>query len=234
MRIEVLPEAEEVARRAASVVAAQARRAAAERGRFCLALSGGTTPWRMLRILAGETLPWESVHLFQVDERVAPDGDPDRNWTHIREALVDRVTIPGSNLHPMPVGAQDLEVGASSYARELELVTGRPAVLDLVHLGLGADGHTASLVPGDPVLGLSSADVGLSRPYGGHVRMTLTYPALDRARLLVWVVTGAEKARALASLRASDPSVPAGRVRSEGALVLADADAAAQPGPTRP
>jgi len=230
MRIEVLPDAEGVARRAAALLGEKVREAARERGRASLAVSGGTTPWRMLRLLAGEELPWESLHLFQVDERVAPDGDPERNWTHLREALLDRLDLPPANLHPMPVAAADLAAGAASYARQLALVAGSPPALDVVHLGLGADGHTASLVPGDPVLEVLDADVALSAPYAGRVRMTLTYPTLDRARSVLWVVTGAEKALALARLEAGDRSVPAGRVRAERALVLADAAAAGKLG----
>jgi 6-phosphogluconolactonase len=226
MRIDVLPSAEEVAVGAARWLAARARASVRDRGRFSLAVSGGRTPWRMLHLLASEEVPWGNVHLFQVDERVAPDGDPDRNWTHIQRALLDHVKIPPANLHPMPVEAGDLAAAALSYAGELASVAGAPPVLDAVHLGLGTDGHTASLVPGDPVLDVAHADVALAGAYGGRVRMTLTFPALDRARDVLWVVTGADKASALARLEAGDRSIPAGRIRSDGAVVLADAPAA--------
>ncbi len=231
MRIEVLPDSGAVARRAAEVVAADARAAVEARGRFALAVSGGRTPWQMLRVLACEDVPWGKVHLFQVDERVAPAGDPDRNLTHIRESLAGSTHLPPGNLHPMPVEEKDLAAAAARYAREIEAVAGGPAVLDVVHLGLGPDGHTASLVPGDPVLDVVGADVALTGTYLGRVRMTLTYPALDRARAVLWVVTGADKAAVLYRLLAGDRSIPAGRVRPGQALILADRAAAADLSP---
>ena len=226
LEMEVLPDEGAVALRAARVIAAEARAAVAARGRFALAVSGGRTPWRMVRALAEEEVPWSRVHLFQVDERVAPVADPDRNLTHLRENLLARVALPPAQFHPMPVEQADLAAAASAYARDLEAVAGSPPVLDVVHLGLGADGHTASLLPGDPALEVADADVALAGPYQGRRRMTLTYPVLDRARLVLWVVTGGEKAGALALLRAGDRSVPAGRVRAVRVLLVADAAAA--------
>ena len=227
MKLEILPDAEGAARRAAEIVAEEMRAAVAERGRFVLAVSGGSTPGRMLRELSAEPgLPWQEVHLFQVDERVAPAGHPDRNLTQLRESLLVRVPLPPEQVHPMPVEDTDLEAAAARYAGELDAAAGAPPVVDLVHLGLGDDGHTASLVPGDPVLEVTGADVALTRPYAGRRRMTLTFPALDRARLLLWLLTGAAKAPTLRRLRAGDPSIPAGRVRRDAALVLADAAAA--------
>jgi 6-phosphogluconolactonase len=226
MRLEVLPDPEAVACRAARVVAAAARDAVGARGRFLLATSGGATPWRMLRLLAEEDVPWAGVHLFQVDERVAPAGHPDRNLTHLTASLLDHAPLPAAQVHAMPVEEADLASAAARYAAELHAVGGTPAVLDLVHLGLGADGHTASLVPGDPALEVAGADVAVTGAYRGRRRMTLTYPALDRARLVLWVVTGAEKGEALARLRRGDRAIPAGRVRSDRAVVLADAAAA--------
>lgn len=225
MRIEVLPDADAVARRAAEWIADASRAAIAARGRFVLAVSGGRTPWEMLRALAGEAVAWDAVHLFQADERAAPDGHADRNLTHVRESLRG-VALPPANLHAMPVGSDDLADAASRYERELESVAGVPPVLDVVHLGLGTDGHTASLVPGDPALDETRADVAVTGSYAGRVRMTLTYPVLGRARAVLWVVTGAEKAPMLARLVAGDRSIPAGRVRSDRATVLADAAAA--------
>jgi 6-phosphogluconolactonase len=227
MKVEVLPDAVAVAKRAARVIAAAARDAVAERGRFALAVSGGQTPWLMLRILAAEQVPWESVHVFQVDERVAPPGHPDRNLTHLCESLVAHAAVDSSRRHPMPVEEADLAAAAARYAAELTSVAGSPPEIDLVHLGLGPDGHTASLVPGDPVLRISDSDVALTGQYQGRRRMTLTYPALDRARQLLWVVTGSDKAAALPRLVSGDPSIPAGRVRADRALLLADTAAAA-------
>ena len=227
MNLEVLTDAAAVARRAARLVAAEARAAVAARGRFNMAVSGGHTPWVMLRALAGEALPWEHVHVLQVDERVAPAGHPDRNLTHLCESL-KQAPLRLEQLHSMPVEEKDLAAGAASYARVLQELAGVPSALDLAHLGLGPDGHTASLVPGDPALAISDTDVAVTGIYQGRRRMTLTYPVLNRARRILWVVTGAEKADMLLRLRAGDESIPAGRVRREQALVLADQAAAGQ------
>ncbi len=228
MKVEVLPDATAVAARAARLVAAEARGAVAARGRFVLAVSGGRTPWQMLRALAGEDVPWQAVDLFQVDERVAPAGHPDRNLRHLLETPIAAVRPP-PRLHAMPVEDRDLPAAAARYARDLEAAAGSPPELDLVHLGLGADGHTASLVSGDPVLQVADADVAITGAYQGRLRMTLTFPALDRARSILWVVTGGDKAAMLARLRQGDRSIPAGRVRADRAVLLADAAAAACP-----
>jgi 6-phosphogluconolactonase len=221
-----LANAAAVAAEAAKVIAWEGRAAVAERGRFTLAVSGGRTPWRMLRALAREKVPWQSVYVAQVDERVAPAGHPDRNLTHLRDSLLKRVPLPPEQVCAMPVNSRDLKAAAVRYARMLQEIAGSPPVFDLVHLGLGADGHTASLVPGDPVLNIADADVGLARRYLGRRRMTLTYPALDRARRILWVVTGADKADMLARLCDGDATIPARRVRRDHALVLADRPAA--------
>jgi 6-phosphogluconolactonase len=233
MQIEVLDDAATVADAAATLVAEAARLAVAARGRFVVALSGGETPWAMLRALARLDVPWEAVHVLQVDERVAPPGDPDRNLTHLRETLLALAPLGPGRIHAMPVDAPDLEAAAAAYAAAMREVAGTPAVLDLVHLGLGADGHTASLVPGDPVLAITDADVALAGPYLGWRRMTMTYPPINRARRILWLVTGAGKAAALARLSAGDPTIPAGRVRQDRALVLADRGAAG-PSPSAP
>jgi 6-phosphogluconolactonase len=221
---EALPDAEAVARRAASVIAEAARAAVRERGRFVLATSGGATPWRMLRLLADEDVPWRGVHLLQVDERAAPEGHPDRNLTHLRESLLERLPDTLASFDPMPVDDPDLESAASSYARTLRSVAGEPPVLDLVHLGLGSDGHTASLVAGDAALS-ATTDVAATGPYQGRRRLTLTLPVLYRARRIVWVVTGAEKAAALEDLLRGDDAIPAARVRRDRALLIADSQA---------
>jgi 6-phosphogluconolactonase len=227
MKLEVLPDPESVARRGAGLIAAEAREIVSVRGRFSVAVSGGTTPWQMLRALADEEVPWGGVHVLQVDERVAPDGDPDRNLTHLRESLLERDLLPPEQLHAMPVGDADLEAAAARYARTLEEVAGAPPVLDLVHLGLGPDGHTASLVPGDAVLEVRDVDVALTgQLYQGRRRMTVTYPLLDRARRLLWLVTGSSKVEMLKRLCDGDASIPAGRVAQGNAVVLADRAAA--------
>lgn len=226
MRIEVLPDEGSVARAAARWLAAEARSAVAARGRFTFAVSGGHTPWRMLRALAAEEVPWDAVHLFQVDERVAPAGAPDRNLTHIEESLLSRVTLPSGNVHAMPVEQADLASAAEAYRHDLAAATGGSQALDLVHLGLGRDGHTASLFPGDRDPERSGADVVVTGPYAGWRRMTLTHAAIDRARLILWLVTGAEKAPMLARLDAGDVTIPAGRVDAANAIAFADTAAA--------
>jgi 6-phosphogluconolactonase len=200
------------------VVAERGRAAVAERGRFALALSGGETPWAMVAALAAEEMPWAETWLYQVDERAVPDGDPARNLTRLLEALPARP----AGIVAMPVTG-DLLQGAADYEALL------PAALDLVHLGLGDDGHTASLVPGDPVLGVSDRAVGVTGVYRGHRRMTLTYPTLAAAAEALWLVTGAGKRRALAALLRRDPTVPAGRVHTPKQLVIADTAAAGRP-----
>jgi 6-phosphogluconolactonase len=222
MDLKLLDDSDSVAQRAATTIAADARVAVAARRRFTLAVSGGHTPWIMLRELAKEDIPWANVHLYQVDERVAPDGDPDRNLTHIRESLLQHAPLRPGQIHAMPVEAADLESAASQYAKSLQEIVGSPAVLDLVHLGLGPDGHTASLVPGDAVLDVTGADVALTGVYQGRRRMTLTYPAINRARRILWVVTGSEKTQALQRLLDGDITIPAGRVQREQAVLLAD------------
>jgi 6-phosphogluconolactonase len=225
MTIEVFADAEAVAARAAAIIAQNARVAVAARGRFTMAVSGGHTPWIMLRALANEEVPWASIHLFQVDERVAPAGDPDRNLTHLHESLLSHAPISRDQIHAMPVEMPDLEAGAAEYNQTLRHVAGVPPVLDLAHLGLGPDGHTASLVPGDPVLQITDSDVGLTGVYMGRRRMTLTYPMLNRSRKILWLITGSEKVEMLPRLQAGDVSIPAGRISREQAFVLADRSA---------
>lgn len=226
MKIEILADVDAVANKAAEIIAAAARTAVAARGRFVVAVSGGRTPWLMLRALAGEDVPWQAVHVAQVDERVAPAGHPDRNLTHLYESLLEHAPLRREQIYAMPVEAAELAGAAERYTEILQNIAGSPPVLDLVHLGLGADGHTASLVPGDPVLNVTDSDVALTSVYQGRRRMTLTYPILNRSRRIVWVVTGSDKVDALAQLRDADRSIPAGRIQRENAVILADRAAA--------
>jgi 6-phosphogluconolactonase len=236
VKIEVLADADAVARAGAAFTAGEARAAVAARGRFIVAVSGGRTPWTMLRVLADQDVPWRHVHVVQVDERVAPAGHPDRNLTHLRESLLAHCPLRPEQVHAMPVESAELALAGGQYAATLQQIAGTPAVLDLAHLGLGPDGHTASLVPGDPVLDVTDADVALTGFYQERRRMTLTYPVLDRSRRIVWLVTGREKAEMLARLSRADRSIPAGRISQHQALVLADREAAArlEPAPPRP
>ncbi len=222
MQIEILPDADAVAKRAASLIAADAREAAAARGRFGIAVSGGHAPWIMLRELANEDVPWDKMQIFQIDERVAPAGDPDRNLTHLRASLLEHAPLRIDQIHAMPVELPELEGAAAQYEQTLQEFCGVPAVLDLAHLGMGPDGHTASLVPGDPVLNVVDHDVALTGVYMGRRRMTLTYPILNRSRKILWLITGADKVEALGKFRAGDTSIPAGRIAKENALLLAE------------
>jgi len=231
LKFEVLADADAVARKGAALIAAEARAAVSTRGRFVMAVSGGHTPWLMLGALAGENVPWQHVFVVQVDERVAPAGHPDRNLTHLRESLLEHAPLPPERIFAMPVEMADLQTAAANYAVTLQDLAGSPPVLDLVHLGLGPDGHTASLVPGDPVLDVTDAEVAVTGVYQGRRRLTLTFPIINRARRILWLVTGSEKVAMLERLRAGDASIPAGRVRRDQAVILADRAAAGPRGP---
>src|SRR5216684_196291 len=130
VKIEVHADDDAAARKAAVIIAAEARAAVPARGRFIMAVSGGRTPWLMLRALADEQLPWENVHVVQVDERAAPAVDPDRNLAHLRESLLDRAPLRPDHIHAMPVETPDLDRAAQQYAVTLQDVAGSPPVLD--------------------------------------------------------------------------------------------------------
>jgi 6-phosphogluconolactonase len=226
MKIEALADADAVAKRAASIIAEDARAAIAARGRFVMAVSGGHTPWLMLRLLAEEEILWRDMWIAQVDERAAPQGHQDRNLTHLYETLLESAPIDPNHILAMPVDDADLEAAANRYGQRLTEIAGSPPILDLAHLGLGPDGHTASLVPEDPVLDITDKDVAITGVYQGRCRMTLTYPILNHSRRILWLVTGKEKAAMLPRLLRGDPSIPAGRVTGANALALVDAAAA--------
>jgi len=226
MEYEIFADEPAVANAAAKLIVAEARAAVAARGRFLMAVSGGKTPWAMLKNLAAENLPWAVVHIFQVDERLAPDGDPDRNLTHLHASLLGNAPIPPENIHAMPVASADPAHGARDYEETLVRWAGKPPVLDLIHLGLGADGHTASLVPDDPALGCHDRDVALTGVYQNRRRMTLTFPVINRSRRILWLATGAGKIPMVARLLAMDSTIPAGRVAQENAVLFTDTDAA--------
>jgi 6-phosphogluconolactonase len=219
IELEVAGDEKAASRRAAELIAAAGAEAVAERNHFTLAMSGGRSPWAMLAILGDlEGMPWEQTELFQVDERVASPGSPDRNLTHM---VLGLSMAHQATLRPMPVTQRDLDAAAGEYEASL------PDPLDLVHLGLGPDGHTASLVPDDPVLAVADRRVALTgTEYQGHRRMTITYPTLSQARQILWLVTGSDKRDPLQKLLAGDESVPAGRVRNGNAIVVADEAAA--------
>lgn len=204
MRVELLGDPERAAARAAAFIAQEVRAAVAFRGYCVFAVSGGQTPSLMLRALAREAVPWEGVHVVQVDECIAPAGHPDRNLTHLRKTFLDHVPIPPEQLQAMPVEASDLVAATSCFARKLRKIAGSPPVLDLVHLGLGADGYSASLVPEDPALDSADLDVTLTGVYQKRRRMTLTYPTINRSRRILWLLTGSKKVPMLPRLRAAD------------------------------
>lgn len=228
MRLRTATDPQSAARVAAEEIAVLCRHAVRERGRALLAFSGGATPWLMLRALRALDLPWDRTWVTQVDERIAPHGDERRNLSRLAEILVNEGPLPAAQLLAMPVEGDDLEAAAADYQRLLERHGGRPMCIDLVQLGLGTDGHTASLVPGDPVLAVADRDVALSGEYQGLRRMTLTLPALDRARQRLWLVTGLGKAEPLRDLLASTGDAPAARVARNDTVVVADDDALAR------
>ncbi|HEY8083397.1 MAG TPA: 6-phosphogluconolactonase [Solirubrobacterales bacterium] len=219
--LEVFAEPNVASQRGAELIVTAGREAVEARGEFSLGLSGGKTPWRMIALLGDmEGMPWEQTQIFQVDERIAPPGDEARNLTH----LISMLSIAHqAAVRPMPVTSRDLDAAAIDYESQL------PDRLDLVHLGLGPDGHTASLVPEDPVLEVTNRNVALTEgEYQGHRRMTFTYPALEAARKILWFVIGEQPRESLAKLRAGDPSIPAGRVENDDMVIVADEAAAGE------
>jgi 6-phosphogluconolactonase len=227
MIIETFEDADAVAERTAEIIAAAAREGIGRHGRAVLAFSGGSTPAAMLRRLGTLDVKWNATHVVQVDERVAPDGHSDRNWTMITNNLLAGADIPQALLHPMPVTDDDLQVAADRYERLLTTVSGVPPIADVVHLGIGADGHTASLVPDDPVLKVRGRWIALAGPYQGRRRMTFTYPTINAGRLVVWQVSDGDKAAALREAL-QGKRVPASKVRRRDVHVVATHAAAAQ------
>ena len=218
--IVVCDDAEQVASRAAEIICDAAQRSVRKTESFRFAFSGGSTPWRMFELLTTMAMPWHFTQLYQVDERIAPDGDPDRNLTQLLRCL-EGISVA---INAMPVTSTNLDMAAATYASQL------PTAFDLVHLGLGVDGHTASLVPGDPLLDETRALVGITGTYQGHRRMSLTFPVLDAADQVLWLVTGAEKSPALEKLRAGDTTIPAGRVHARRTLLIVDKAALGEQG----
>jgi 6-phosphogluconolactonase len=222
MKTELFPTADQVAAGAAAYLEQEIRDALTHQKSFSLAISGGRTPWEMLKILSKADLPWKRVNLFQVDERVAPDGHADRNLTQLFQAIAGTPMVTQLRIFPMPVLAEDLEEGCREYTQVLDEVTEGKG-LDLIHLGLGSDGHTASLVPGDGVMEVQDRLVACTQnTYQGRIRMTLTYPLLNSAKQLLWIVTGSEKQEMVQRLLQQDPSIPAGSIQQENALLLVD------------
>lgn len=228
MEIRTFQSSSEVAKEAALYLAERIRENIAKKGFFTLAISGGRTPWEMIKELATEDLSWEKVFLFQVDERIAPDGHQDRNMTQLFKALQGTSLITRLNIFPMHVIAEDLEQACTEYADIIKDIT-ETGKLDLVHLGIGTDGHTASLIPDDEVLEVRDRDVALTNhPYQGRQRMTLTYPMINQAEKILWVITGEEKAEMLNRLLNQDSTIPAGKISQQQAVILTEESAAVE------
>lgn len=226
MEIRTFQSAEEVAKEAANYIADRIREHLAKKNFFTMAISGGRTPWEMIKELAKEDLEWEKVFLFQVDERIAPDGHPDRNLTQLFKSIENSKLPTRLNIFPMHVVAEDLDQACEEYANHIKRVT-ETGKLDLVHLGIGSDGHTASLIPGDDVLNIQDKNVALtSSPYQGRNRMTLTYPLINQAEKILWIITGEEKAEMLERLLQQDPNIPAGKINQSHAIILTEESAA--------
>lgn len=228
MEIRTFQSATEVAKEAAIFIADRIKENIIKKGHFTFAISGGRTPWEMIKELAKEDLPWEKVFLFQVDERIAPDAHPDRNLTQLFKAIEGTKLVLRLNIFPMRVNAEDLDEACEEYVSHINRMT-ENGKLDLIHLGIGTDGHSASLVPNDSVLEIKEKGVALTdSEYQGRKRMTLTYPLINQAEKILWVVTGEEKAEMLDRLLHQDPSIPAGRIDQHHAIVFTEESAAAK------
>jgi 6-phosphogluconolactonase len=211
-QVRVFETVEELAKASAAYVAQLHHDRNSQNDPFTFALSGGRSPWLMLDELSHDAIAWDRTTIYQVDERAVPEDDDLRNLKHIRAAL----GVTAATIVPMDVENPDLEAGAGEYAATL------PDRFDLIHLGLGPDGHCASLIPNDPVLEVTDRLVAIAGPYQDTMRITLTYPALHRADQLLWLVSGEDKIEALAKLLDGDESIPAGRVEAAASLVMAD------------
>ena len=226
MTLEIFDNSDEVAEKAAQYIEEKIRTSILTKGSFTMAISGGKTPWQMLKILSKAKLRWEKVFLFQVDERVAPDGNEERNLTQLFKSIEGSGIMTRINVFPMHVISENLEEETKAYAEAIEKVA-ENGELDLIHLGMGADGHTASLIPGDSVCEVAGAAIAMTtQPYQGRMRMTMTYPLINRAKEVLWLVTGEEKAEMLQRLLQQDPSIPAGKVNPTHATIFADQAAA--------
>lgn len=227
MEVRHYADGSDLARSAAELILDDCERALAARtSDYVLGLSGGHTPQLMFHALADLPMPWSRVHIFQVDERVAAAGSEDRNLTHLTDCLLAHVEIPIANVHPMPVESDNLPSACRHYEVELQRVTGG-APIDLLQLGLGDDGHTASLPPDNPILEVRDLAIWHVETFNGLPRMSMTYPLINTAKRIVWLVVGAAKAEMCRRLVASDRTIPASRVAQDNAVLLADGEAAA-------
>lgn len=222
MKIHSFASADAVAHEAALYIAQAARKAIFDHGRFTFAISGGRTPWEMLKFLSKEKLAWEKIFIFQVDERIAPDGHPDRNLTQFFKTMEGSGLMTRVNVFPMPVTQENLEEACMEYSETIAQVKGG-APFDLIHLGMGADGHTASLVPNDPICEVKDKDIAITTNlYQGRLRMSVTYPFIAKAKEIMWVITGEEKREMYHRFLDGDETIPAGIISKDNAVVFTD------------
>ena len=234
---EVLGDPEKLAQHVAAWLVATA---VATSGRFVVALSGGSTPRRLYELLVGTSFPWGRTHWFW-GERFVPHDDARSNYRMVREALLSRAPIPEANIHPIPTEGLEPNVAAAAYDAELKSFYGRDRLdptqpfFDVALLGLGPDGHTASLFPGTSVLGERHKWAAAVLDGKSEARITLTYPLLESSRTAAFPVAGAEKREMLARLREGDRELPAARLRAVGkTIVFADTAAADRTNPQIP
>jgi len=202
-------------------------RATAAAGRFAVALSGGSTPRRLYELLAAapfrDRLPWPRIHLFWGDERFVPPDHPDSNFRMADDAMIKHVPIPPANVHAIPTDGTPADA-ARRYEQTLQAFYGSAALapgrslFDVTLLGLGPEGHTASLFPGTAALDERSTWVTSVIGAKPEARITLTYPALESSRAVAFLVAGAEKHDILGRVREGETALPAGRLRPQGEL----------------
>jgi len=214
-RVVVHPDPQTASETTAREIAAVVRSAVEQGGVANIALSGGNTATSMLAALSRQEVPWARVHVYQVDERVAPDGDANRNATALTAELLDAVPLPSGNIHLLPVTATNLDDAASAFGARLPR-------FDVVHLGMGNDGHTASWPPGDPVIEVRHQPIAVVGPFNGHLRMTVTPAVTSPSHLIVFLIVGVSKREPLAAMLAGDPAIPASHVPRERTVVHVD------------
>jgi 6-phosphogluconolactonase len=220
-RFEIFPDPAALARHVAEWMTSAAL---AAKGTFRVSLSGGSTPKTLYGLLASDEFrsrfPWQLVSWYWGDERFVPYDDPASNYRMTREAMLAKAPVPAENIHPIPTDGTPQDA-ARRYERTLRQASGATArpLFDVTLLGLGIDGHTASLLPGDPVLEERERWVAVVSHGRPEIRITMTYPALDSSRRVAFLVTGREKAAILQTIRAGGSQVPAARVRPLGELI---------------
>ncbi|MBT4890162.1 MAG: 6-phosphogluconolactonase [Rhodospirillales bacterium] len=222
MKIETCIDAQSVADKCANIIADHMMQAINQHAKFTIAFSGGSTPIPLFQRLSTLTLPWDKVHIFQVDERVAPDGDENRNYNNLKTHLLDHISIPPAQVYAMQVATLSSWKAAETYETLVRKHTGTPPCFDLIHLGLGEDGHTASLIPKDPVLKNSDSYVATSQVYNRYERLTFTYDTINATKCILWQVTGKKKAKMLKRLISGDTKIPAGRIVRDQAIIVTD------------